>query len=88
MGDLTDITSLYAGTARFFMVDLHAHQHKVVHVDITQPIPSTTNAFVVATQGEIALHHDHEEELELEETIESAVLWVELLNGLTESVRG
>jgi hypothetical protein len=88
MGDLTDIASLYAGTARFFMVDLHAHQHKVVNVDITQPIPTSSNAFLVATQGEIALHHAHEEERELEAPIESAVLWVELLNGLTESVRG
>jgi hypothetical protein len=89
IGELTDITALYDGNVRFFAVDLYAQQHKVVNIDIQQ-IERTApkNALFVAARGAVEIDLAHTKRTGLIEPLESALLWAQLLHGLTESVRG
>ena len=89
MGDVTDITGLYAGNVRFFAVDLYAKQHNVVNIDIHQPLPTAQyNGLFVAARGAVEIDLAHAKGTGLIEPLESALLWAQLLHGLTESVRG
>ena len=89
IGELTDITALYDGNVRFFAVDLYAQQHKVVNIDIQQ-IERTApkNALFVAARGAVEIDLVHTKGTDIIEPLESALLWAQLLHGLTESVRG
>ena len=89
LGDVTDIAELYAGNVRFFAVDLYAKQHNVVNIDIQQ-IERTTpkNALFVAARGAVEIDLAHTKGTGIIEPLESALLWAQLLHGLTESVRG
>lgn len=74
---------------RFFEVDLYAKQHKVVNVDIQQIVPTAPkNTLFVAARGAVEIDLAHTKGTEFIETVESVLLWAQLLHGLTESVRG
>jgi hypothetical protein len=89
IGELTDITTLYDGNVRFFAVDLYAQQHKVVNIDIQQIIPTAPkNILFVAARGAVEIDLAQTKGTEFIETLESVLLWAQLLHGLTESVRG
>jgi len=89
IGELADISSLYDGNARFFAVDLYAQQHKVVNIDIQQHVPTAQkNILFVAARGAVEIDLAQTKGTEFIEKLESALLWAQLLNGLTESVRG
>jgi len=89
IGELADISSLYDGNARFFAVDLYAQQHKVVNIDIQQHVPTAQkNILLVAARGAVEIDLAQTKGTEFIEKLESALLWAQLLNGLTESVRG
>ena len=89
LGDVTDIAELYAGNVRFFAVDLYAKQHNVVNIDIHQPLPMAQyNGLFVAAQGAVEIDIAPSNGTEFTEKLESALLWAQLLHGLTESVRG
>ena len=89
IGELTDITALYDGNVRFFAVDLYAQQHNVVNIDIQQiELTTSKNALFVAARGAVEIDLAHTKGTGLIEPLESALLWAQLLHGLTESVRG
>jgi hypothetical protein len=89
LGDVTDIAGLYAGNVRFFAVDLYAKQHNVVNIDIHQPLAMAPySGLFVAAQGAVEIDLVHSNGTEFTEKLESALLWAQLLHGLTESVRG
>lgn len=89
IGELTDIAALYDGNVRFFAVDLYAQQHKVVNIDIQQIVPTAPkNALFVAARGAVEMDLAHTKGKGIIEPLESALMWAQLLHGLTESVRG
>jgi hypothetical protein len=74
---------------RFFAVDLYAQQHKVVNIDIQQIIlTAPKNILFVAARGAVEIDLAQTKGTEFIETLESVLLWAQLLHGLTESVRG
>jgi hypothetical protein len=86
LGDLTNITQLYASHGAFFVVDLFAQ--RVVSVDLDAPPVAAPNHLFVATQGALALAVDNDDSPDISDTIATTADWFELLNGLTGVARG
>ena len=60
-----------------------------MNIDIHQPLPTAQyNGLFVAAQGAIEIDIARSNGTEVTEKLESALLWAQLLHGLTESVRG
>ena len=88
-GSTADLHTLYDGAVRFFLVDLYAQKKKITAINVQESVPPIEeNAFVLAIRdtqidaGSHALGHQPSESLE------STLLWVQVLNGLTETMHG
>lgn len=84
VGDVTHISTLFAGEVRIFTLDLFAR--KVRHVDLAHVPPATPNLWFVAAQAQLHDALDDGTGADISDTVASTADWVELLNNMTEAV--
>ena len=89
IGNPTDIHTLYDGAVRLYMVDLYAQRNKITPIDLRVSVPTIAeNAYVVAIRDTQVDAHSRSSGNQLGDSLESALLWVQVLNGLTETFHG
>ncbi len=89
VGNATQLAELHGGAVRFFGMDLYAPRTKITTLNLRESIPViTNNAYVLAVRDEQITSKSGQSELRVSDSMESALLWVQVLNGLTESLNG
>ena len=89
VGDVDAVATLHNGTVRVFSVDLHAPRTKVTAIQLQGPVPVVADtAFALAISDDQVSAQSGQRGIQTTDSMESALLWIQVLNGLTESIDG
>jgi hypothetical protein len=89
VGDIDAVLTLHNGTARLFCVDLYAPRTKVTAIQPQESVPVVADtAFALAICDDQVSARSGLRGIKTADTMESALLWIQVLNGLTESIDG
>jgi len=88
-GDIAELATLYGGAVRYFVVDLYAPRQKITAVDLRESVPVIAeNAYALAVCDAQISAKTGQTGFQVTDSMESALLWVQTLNGLAESLHG
>jgi hypothetical protein len=89
VGDVDAVSTLHNGTVRVFSVDLYAPRTKVTAIQLQGPVPVVADtAFALAIGDDQVSAQSGQRGIQTTDSMESALLWIQVLNGLTESIDG
>jgi hypothetical protein len=89
VGDVDAVSTLNNGMVRVFSVDLYAPRTKVTAIQLQGPVPVVADtAFALAICDDQVSGRSGLRGIKTADTMESALLWIQVLNGLTESIDG
>lgn len=72
-----------------FSVDLYAPRSKVTAIQLNESVPLVADtAFALAIRDDQVSVQSGQRGIQTTDTMESALLWIQVLNGLTESIDG